>query len=112
MSNTYKPKGEAHMDTLLLKHDLSAEQLALVSSELENVKKSKGIAYALWLFTGGVGGHRYYAGDIGIGIAMTVTLGGLGIWALVDGFFIGKRIDKHNTEKEIELIQNVKRLTK
>lgn len=100
------------MDTLLLKRDLSAEQLAIVSSELESVKKSKGIAYALWFFTGGVGGHRYYAGDIGMGIAMTLTLGGLGVWALIDAFFIGKRIDRHNTEKEIGLIESVKTLTK
>jgi len=38
----------------------------------------------LCLFTGGVGGHRYYTGHIGIGIVQTLTLGGCGIWALVD----------------------------
>lgn len=38
----------------------------------------------LCLFTGGIGGHRYYTGHIGIGIIQTVTLGGCGIWALID----------------------------
>jgi len=47
-----------------------------------------------------------------MGIAMTLTLGGLGVWSLIDAFFIGKRIDKHNTEKEVGLIESVKTLTK
>lgn len=95
-----------------MKKDLNAEQLSIVASELNRAQKSKGIAYALWLFLGLFGGHRYYAGDIGVGIGMTMTWGGLGLWTLVDGFFIGKRIDTINEEKEFDIIQNVKGLTK
>lgn len=98
------------MDNLLIKRELSAEQLSIVQSEMNNKQKSKGIAYALWFFFGGVGGHRYYAGDIGMGIAMTLTLGGLGIWSLVDVFFIGKRIETKNNETEYNLIQNVRHI--
>lgn len=96
------------MDNLLIKRELSAEQLSIVQSEMNNKQKSKGIAYALWFFFGGIGGHRYYAGDIGMGIAMTLTLGGLGIWSLIDVFFIGKRIETKNNEMEYKLIQNVR----
>lgn len=38
----------------------------------------------LCLFTGCIGGHRFYTGHIGIGIAQLFTAGGCGIWALVD----------------------------
>ncbi len=38
----------------------------------------------LCVFTGGIGGHRYYTGYTTIGIIQTVTLGGCGIWALID----------------------------
>ena len=38
----------------------------------------------LCVLLGGLGGHRFYVGKVGTGIFMLLTLGGLGIWALVD----------------------------
>ena len=38
----------------------------------------------LCLLLGALGAHRFYVGKIGTGVLMLVTLGGLGIWALVD----------------------------
>ena len=38
----------------------------------------------LCVLLGGLGVHRFYVGKVGTGIFMLVTLGGLGIWALVD----------------------------
>lgn len=62
----------------------------------DDLKKKPVIAWLLWLFTGGIGGHRYYLGDVGMGVAMTLTLGGFGVWALVDAFFINRRIAVKN----------------
>jgi hypothetical protein len=39
----------------------------------------------LWFFLGGLGMHRFYMGDITIGILQLLTLGGFGIWWLIDG---------------------------
>jgi len=46
----------------------------------------KGFVPALLLavLLGGLGVHRFYVGKIGTGILMILTLGGLGIWTLVD----------------------------
>ena len=42
------------------------------------------VATLLCFFLGGLGIHRFYTGKVGTGIAMIFTLGGVGIWALVD----------------------------
>lgn len=38
----------------------------------------------LCLFLGGIGAHRFYVGKTGSGVAQLFTMGGCGIWALVD----------------------------
>ena len=42
----------------------------------------------LCLFVGIWGVHRFYVGKVGTGIAMIFTLGGFGIWVLVDFIMI------------------------
>jgi TM2 domain-containing membrane protein YozV len=46
--------------------------------------KSRLAAALLCWFVGVLGVHRFYVGKTGTGIAMLVTCGGLGVWALID----------------------------
>ena len=41
-------------------------------------------ACLLCFFLGGLGIHRFYVGKAGTGILMILTLGGLGIWVIID----------------------------
>ena len=75
-------------------------------------KKSVGIAYLLWLFFGGLGVHRFYAGRTGSGAAMLalwvvsfilsfVAIGFLGfaviaVWWFVDVFLVPGIINDYN----------------
>lgn len=55
-------------------------------SDTEVLKSEKGFLPTLLLaiFLGGLGIHRFFVGKIGTGILQLLTLGGLGIWALID----------------------------
>jgi hypothetical protein len=59
--------------------------------------KSWAVTLVLELFLGVLGMHRFYVGKIGTGILMLLTLGGLGIWWLIDLIMIGTSAftDKH-----------------
>ncbi len=54
-------------------------------------------AMLLCLFFGVFGVHRFYVGKIGTGLLQLVTLGGLGIWTLIDFILI---ISGVSTDKE------------
>ena len=46
--------------------------------------RSRLVALLLCFFFGVFGVHRFYVGKVGTGILELVTLGGCGIWAMID----------------------------
>ena len=54
--------------------------------------------FLICLFTGCLGFHRFFLGKYSSGLIMLVTLGGVGIWYIVDLFTIilGNFKDKNN----------------
>jgi TM2 domain-containing membrane protein YozV len=51
---------------------------------MEKPEKSCLVALLLCLFVGVLGVHRFYVGKIGTGVLQLLTLGGFGIWNLID----------------------------
>ncbi|MCL2793448.1 MAG: TM2 domain-containing protein [Spirochaetaceae bacterium] len=51
---------------------------------LGDVSKKWLVALLLAIFLGTLGVHRFYVGKIGTGILMILTLGGCGIWTIID----------------------------
>ncbi len=71
---------------------LEAIKAMRAQAEYDDIRKKPAVAYALWCVVGLLGGHRFYLGDTGRSVAMLFTLGGLGVWTLVDVFFIARRV--------------------
>ena len=54
------------------------------SSNSHISNKARLVTLLLCWFFGALGLHRFYVGKIGTAILMIVTLGGLGLWVLID----------------------------
>lgn len=58
---------------------------SITNIEYEEVSNRKwGVVLVLCILLGLIGFHRFYVGKAGTAILMLLTLGGFGIWALVD----------------------------
>lgn len=57
----------------------------MIEQEFERPSdKSMPLAFVLALLFGIFGAHRFYVGKVGTGLLQLVTLGGLGIWVIID----------------------------
>ncbi len=89
-------------------NDVGKDTLALLRYDAR--KKSVGLAYALWFFFGLWGGHWFYAGKVGRGVAKLlvglsmfiplvwfITVPIALIWNVVDLFILAGHIKRYNT---------------
>ena len=75
--------------------------------ELQGEIKSKGTAFVMYWF---LGAHYAYLGKWGIQLAYWFTLGGLGIWLMVDLFRVGGLVKRYNNliYEELEELEEEK----
>ena len=86
----YFPKNKLEIikETLM---SLSESKLKHILMTAEDEFKDPNTALILSIFLGGIGIDRFYIGETGAGLAKLLTLGGLGIWTIVDWFVIQDR---------------------
>ena len=63
--------------------------------------KSRLVALLLCFFLGYFGAHRFYVGKIGTAILMIVTIGGCGLWVLIDLILIVAGIFKDSEGRRV-----------
>jgi hypothetical protein len=69
---------------------ISADKETTLTSPASSAAEDKFVvALLLWFFLGGLAGHRWYLGSpVGWNILFILTLGGVGVWWIIDGIDI------------------------
>src|SRR5690625_2339690 len=111
------------MSNIKLKQTLDEKQLSIVQSEMENKKKSMVVAYLLWFFLGGLGGHRFYIGKTGTALVMLgiwllgwlttiifigfILIFAVYVWVIVDAFLLHNEVNRVNSKIERDIINRL-----
>lgn len=72
----------------------------IFQAQYSSEKKDRGTAFILAWFSI----DRLWLGDTGAGILKLLTIGGCGIWTLIDLFTAGSRADDYNRRKAQEIV--------
>lgn len=81
--------------------NISPEKMSLVyATELKDPQ----MILICSLLLGGTGIDRFMIGDIGLGILKLLTIGGLGIWTIIDCFLTYRKARKVNFERIMAII--------
>ncbi len=84
--------------------DLSDSQKMIFQTQYSSERKDRGTAVILALLWY----DRFWLGDTALGILKLITLGGCGLWALIDLFTAGSRCDGYNRRKAQEIAAGVR----
>lgn len=97
-------------DLMLMTTDLEPQEQAVFNTEFTSVRKDKTVGFLLTLFLGGLGAHRYYLGETGLGIVYTLFFWTAipALVAFIELFLIGRRIDRYNSEKAQAIVSKIK----
>ena len=82
----------------LAKQDLANGERLQFDVQFATRRKDPRTALAISIIGGSLGVDRFYIGDIGLGIAKLLTLGGLFIWTIIDWFLIMDATRLNNSE--------------
>jgi len=96
-----------------------AEDIAKIEEELKNLPdtalseiqrveyKNPMVIFTFSVLFGGLGVDRFMLGQPILGILKLITMGGLGIWAIVDWFLVIKKTKKLNMEKFLKKVSEL-----
>ena len=71
-------------DRVITQEEFNSQKQKLLNSSSSTNSSDWLTLFLLTFFVGVLGVHRFYTGKIGTGFLMLITLGGFGVWFLVD----------------------------
>ena len=81
--------------------ETNIQQPVMKKKKRPYAKQSYTVTLLLSFFLGAFGAHRFYTGYTVLGLVQLFTIGGCGIWSLID--FISICFNKFKTEKGLQL---------
>ena len=98
------------VDEFLLLKDLSDKERLMFQSEMSPKRKDATVGVLLALFLGGLGGHRFYMGQTGLGVVYILLCWTFvpTVVGLVEAFFMSKRVREHNAQAATEVVMKIK----
>lgn len=85
-------------ETNLARKELSEDERLQFDVQYGTRRKDPRTALAISIVGGSLGVDRFYIGDIGLGIAKLLTLGGFFLWTIIDWFLIMDAARLNNSE--------------
>ncbi|MBO70865.1 MAG: hypothetical protein CL508_00910 [Actinobacteria bacterium] len=79
-----KKLNELLRDRVITQEEFDLQKEKLLNSNSSTTSTDWLTLFLLTFFVGVLGVHRFYTGKIGTGFLMLITLGGFGVWFLVD----------------------------
>jgi TM2 domain-containing membrane protein YozV len=97
---------------LVLMSSMTDVQRVLFQNEMAHSRKSSTTAILLALFLGGVGAHRFYMGQVGLGIFYLIFFWTFipAIVALIEIFVLSGRVARYNDARAVEIADKVRLL--
>lgn len=101
---------ESAVYELTVMQGLTEQQRMIFMQQMVSHKKDATVAVLLALFLGGLGAHRFYMGEIGLGLLYFVFS-----WtfvpsfvALIECFLMKDRVQRYNDVKAAEIAHNIR----
>lgn len=79
-----KKLNELLRDRVITQEEFDLQKEKMLNSTSSTTSTDWLTLFLLTFFVGVLGVHRFYTGKIGTGFLMLITLGGFGVWFLVD----------------------------
>ena len=98
------------LQVIALTKELSSDEKIQFQVAYGNECKSVGLAVALALFLGGLGAHKFYLGQTGLGIVYILFCWTFipSLIAAIEACFMGKTVKKYNSKAAMEIVEGIK----
>lgn len=101
-----KERGDqAEMRVSQIASGLPSDKQGIFMMQYQNVRKNPTTALLLALLLGNVGGHKFYLGQVGLGVVYLLFCWTFvpGIIAFIEAFSIAGKVGEYNEQKAVQL---------